>query len=125
VNIYKELVQKVSSSYKDRVVEVVSVLDSSLEYSVQKVRSVAQMRDKVKSLLEDSNGYRFVDGSITVLSGNVIVYPHIRISGDLVIILVKNRTLGVSEGDIRKANVILVYEKSESLAEKLGGFVNC
>lgn len=125
MNVYKDLLQRVSPIYRDRIREITSVLDPSLNYTISTVKTIALMKDRIRNLLSDSNGYKFVDGTTTVLSGNVILYPHMKISGDLVIILVKSRMVGHSAEDMRSSNTILVYEKSESLAQRLGGVLNC
>lgn len=125
MRVYADLVKKVSPLYKGRIREIISVLDPSLDYKIQVVKTIALMKERVRSLLSDSNGYTFVEGSTTVLSGNVVMYPHIKISGDLVIILVKNRMMGNGPEDVVSSNVILVYEKTESLADKLGGVIDC
>ena len=119
MKLYNELCKRVDEKYHKRLREIVAVMDPSLMYTIKHTRNSETFKDIIKKNTRDDLGFKHIHSTVTVFSGNVTVYPYIKVSGEFVVALIKNRMLGPN-GEKRN-NVIVMYEKnSEDLSRKLG-----
>jgi hypothetical protein len=122
--LYGKICAKVDKKYHPRVKEILTVIDPRVEYTLTFASSLANVKDLVRSSDKDLIGYRHLDSSIVVFNGTIVTYPHPKVSGDFVVVLIKRRVQNPHTKDMKFENILVIHEKTESLSSRIGGIVN-
>lgn len=122
-SLYEQISSKVSKKYHKRIKEIMTVIDRKTDMSIKYTKSISSLKHQLKMLQEDCDGYENLWNFVTVLNGNIRLYPTFRISGDFVVIHVKNRLLNPNTRKCTDTSTLLIYEKESDILSKVRGAV--
>lgn len=81
----KKLGKDLSSVYKNRIDEVLTVLDESADYEVKVTKNVEYFKNILCSNPRIET--KILDTNIRILNGDIILYPEIKLNGNFFIVL--------------------------------------
>lgn len=123
-SLYSLLASKVSQKYHKRLGEIAHVLDPSITYRVKVSKTLAEFKYNLDLCLsKDQHGFQNIFNTMTVYNGKVITYPHKKITGDFVFVVVSARLLNPVSNTSKNEHTILIYEQAEISKQKFKGVV--
>lgn len=115
MNISENLRNTISKEYSSRIEEILEVIDLSKEYIVKKTKNLEEFKGMIRTKkMEGSDSV--LDSDSFIINGNVVYYPEIKVTGELVVII-RRLVLQSPDNLTREENTILIYEKDRRLLQ--------